>query len=110
MAEWELKIKPCPCSDNLEQAKDVKVANKEQSKCESCDLTQASGLWLCLTCGALGCSRSNFDGSGGNGHGAKHYDDTKHPMVVKMGTITPEGEASIFCYKCDDDIVDKNLI
>jgi len=31
-------------------------------------------------------------------------------MVVKMGTITPEGEASIFCYKCDDDIVDKNLI
>jgi len=27
-----------------------------------------------------------------------------------MGTITPEGEASVHCYKCDEEVVDKNLI
>ncbi len=26
-----------------------------------------------------------------------------------MGTITPEGEASIFCYKCNDDVLDEKL-
>ena len=26
-----------------------------------------------------------------------------------MGTITPEGEASIYCYKCDKDVVDEKL-
>jgi ubiquitin carboxyl-terminal hydrolase 5/13 len=29
----------------------------------------SSGLWLCLTCGHIGCARKNFDGSGGNAHG-----------------------------------------
>ena len=27
-----------------------------------------------------------------------------------MGTITPEGEASVYCYKCDEDVIDENLI
>ena len=27
-----------------------------------------------------------------------------------MGTITPEGEASVHCYKCDDEVIDENLI
>ena len=26
-----------------------------------------------------------------------------------MGTITPEGEASMYCYKCDDDVIDDKL-
>lgn len=26
-----------------------------------------------------------------------------------MGTITPEGNASIYCYKCDDDVMDSKL-
>jgi len=34
--------------------------------CKSCDLS--TNLWLCLTCGALGCGRKQPDGSGGNGH------------------------------------------
>ena len=63
-----------------------------------------------MTCGSLGRSRKNFDGSGGNSHAVAHNKKTGHPLVVKMGTITPEGEASVFCYKCDDDVVDKNLV
>lgn len=26
-----------------------------------------------------------------------------------MGTITPDGKASIYCYKCDDDVLDTRL-
>ena len=77
------------------------------AQCSECDLQQ--NLWLCLTCGSLGCGRKNYDGSGGNGHGLKHYEETKHAVCVKLGTITPEGDADIFCYLCDDMRLDKQL-
>lgn len=59
--------------------------------CASCELT--SNLWLCLTCGALGCGRAQFGGIGGNGHALAHFNTTQHPVCVKLGTITPEGGA-----------------
>ena len=59
--------------------------------CTKCDLKE--NLWLCLTCGSLGCGRQQFGGLGGNGHGLLHYEETKHPVSVKLGTITPEGTA-----------------
>jgi len=34
--------------------------------CGSCDLS--SNLWLCLTCGFLGCGRSFYNNTGGNNH------------------------------------------
>lgn len=61
--------------------------------CSSCDLKE--NLWLCLTCGALGCGRQQFGGVGGNGHGLAHYEQTGHGVSVKLGTITPEGNAGI---------------
>ena len=59
--------------------------------CQKCDLKE--NLWLCLTCGSLGCGRQQYAGLGGNGHGLQHYEETKHPVSVKLGTITPEGNA-----------------
>lgn len=59
--------------------------------CAKCALNE--NLWLCLTCGSLGCGRQQFGGFGGNGHGLSHYEETRHPVSVKLGTITPEGEA-----------------
>jgi ubiquitin carboxyl-terminal hydrolase 5/13 len=59
--------------------------------CFMCDLK--ANLWLCLTCGYVGCGRKQFDGTGGNDHGLKHYEETLHPIVCKLGTITPEGTA-----------------
>lgn len=64
-----------------------------------CDIS--TNLWLCLTCGSTGCARKNWDGSGGNNHGVEHYNETKHPLVVKLGTINAEGNASVNCYTCD---------
>jgi len=75
--------------------------------CGECELR--SNLWLCLTCGHLGCGRKNYDGSGGNNHGLDHFKATGHGVNVKIGTITPEGKASIHCYHCDEEVIDNDL-
>ena len=59
--------------------------------CSKCDLKE--NLWLCLTCGALGCGRKLYGGVGGNGHALAHFEESQHPVCVKLGTITPEGNA-----------------
>ena len=73
-------------------------------KCNDCDLKQ--NLWLCLTCGNLSCGRKE---TGGKEHAIEHYNKTKHPLVVKVGTITPDGKASLYCYACDNDVKDESL-
>ena len=72
-----------------------------------CDLKE--NLWLCLECGNLGCGRSQFGGVGGNGHGLKHTELTSHAVAVKLGSITPEGTADIYCYACNEERTDPEL-
>lgn len=72
-----------------------------------CDLKQ--NLWLCLQCGNLGCGRSQFGGTGGNSHGLAHFDATSHAVAVKLGSITADGSADIYCYKCNEERVDPEL-
>lgn len=67
-------------------------------------------LWLCLSCGYLGCGRKYHDGTGGNNHAVDHSKLNKHGVVVKLGTITPEGTASVYCYTCDEEVVDEFLV
>lgn len=64
-------------------------------KCEKCDLT--NNLWLNLTDGTVLCGRRHWDGTGGNGHAVDYYSETKFPICVKLGTITPSG-ADVFSY------------
>ena len=73
-----------------------------------CDLKE--NLWLCLECGNLGCGRAQFGGAGGNSHGLKHTEVTNHAVAVKLGSITPEGTADIYCYACNDERVDPELV
>ena len=75
--------------------------------CSMCDLKE--NLWLCLQCGNLACGRAQFGGVGGNGHGLKHGDETGHPIAVKLGSITPEGTADVYCYQCNEERVDTEL-
>ena len=75
--------------------------------CSMCDLKE--NLWLCLHCGNLGCGRAQFGGSGGNSHGLKHTEDTMHAVAVKLGSITPEGTADVYCYACNDERIDTEL-
>ncbi len=84
----------------------------ESKCCTQCNLE--SNLWMCLTCGALGCGRKQFDGSGGNGHALDHFKSSGHPVAIKLGTILYRGlslplEADLYCYACDDAVIDLEL-
>lgn len=62
-----------------------------------------------MICGHLGCGRKNYDGSGGNGHASQHFENEHHSVSLKLGTISPDGSASIYCYACDEDVSDEQL-
>ncbi|KAK2460221.1 hypothetical protein APHAL10511_007756 [Amanita phalloides] len=104
---WEEEITPCEHTLLLEQSATGSIPSEGLARCASCDLK--SNLWLCLTCGALGCGRSQYGGTGGNGHALVHFNATQHPVCVKLGTITPEGGADIYCYACNDARLDPEL-
>ncbi|KAL0311079.1 UNVERIFIED_CONTAM: Ubiquitin carboxyl-terminal hydrolase 14 [Sesamum angustifolium] len=77
-------------------------------KCEKCDKTD--NLWLNLTDGSILCGRRNWDGSGGNDHAVNHYNMTKYPLAVKLGTITADLEAAdVYSYDEDASVIDPLL-
>ncbi|KAI9207417.1 uncharacterized protein BJ171DRAFT_492677 [Polychytrium aggregatum] len=104
---WEHEISTCSHTTVLEQQPLKMVNTRESITCSDCSLNE--NLWLCLTCGNLGCGRQQYGGTGGNGHGVGHFDATRHPVSVKLGTITPEGTADVYCYICDEERIDPNL-
>ncbi|KAI0653789.1 ubiquitinyl hydrolase [Cubamyces menziesii] len=104
---WEEEVTACEHTLMLEQHATGPIAASGLAHCTKCDLKE--NLWLCLTCGSLGCGRQQFGGLGGNGHGLQHYEETHHPVSVKLGTITPEGSADVYCYICNDSKVDPDL-
>ncbi|XP_055335096.1 ubiquitin carboxyl-terminal hydrolase 5-like isoform X2 [Paramacrobiotus metropolitanus] len=75
-------------------------------KCEKCDLKD--NLWMNLTDGRIFCGRKFFDGTGGNNHAIEHYNATKYPLAVKLGTITPTG-GDVYSYDEDDMVIDPLL-
>src|SRR5277367_1463931 len=77
--------------------------------CAHCALT--SNLWLCLECRNVACGRYQFGGEGltGNGPTVQHYTDIQHPVSIKLGSISAEGKADVYCYEQDEEIVDPEL-
>ncbi|EAU87111.2 ubiquitin carboxyl-terminal hydrolase 14 [Coprinopsis cinerea okayama7 len=104
---WEEEIVPCEHTLTLEQLQTGPIPQSGLAHCNACDLKE--NLWLCLTCGSLGCGRQQYGGLGGNGHGLAHFESTGHAVSVKLGTITAEGEADIYCYVCNDAKQDPEL-
>ena len=84
-------VRVCVCryAESLVQVDNGKRIPPSGWKCERCDLT--TNLWLNLSDGAILCGRRFFDGSGGNNHAVEYYKETKYPLAVKLGTITPNG-------------------
>ena len=104
---WELEFTPCEHTLSLEQQPGKQIESQDLGKCSMCDLKE--NLWLCLECGNLGCGRAQFGGVRGNSHGLAHADSTSHAVAVKLGSITPEGSADIFCYRCNEERTDPEL-
>ncbi|KAF9926454.1 hypothetical protein BGZ67_008096 [Mortierella alpina] len=103
---WEEEIVSCDHIRSLKQDAE-KTVSAEGAHCADCELGE--NLWLCLVCGNLGCGRQQYGGTGGNGHGLAHFDATGHGVACKLGTITPEGTADIYCYHCNEERSDDQL-
>lgn len=92
---------------DLQQLENGKKIPPTGWKCENCDLT--NNLWLNLIDGSILCGRKFFDGTGGNDHAVQHYQITKYPLAVKLGTITSDGKADVYSYAEDDMVIDPYL-
>lgn len=80
----------------------IKISpDPRQWRCEESGMTE--NLWLNLSTGHIGSGRKLWGGMGGTGAALKHYEETgrKYPLVVKLGTITPQG-ADVFSYAPDE--------
>ncbi|KAF8476080.1 hypothetical protein BDZ91DRAFT_769959 [Kalaharituber pfeilii] len=104
---WEQELVACEHTLCLQQDVPKELEAQNLAHCASCDLKE--NLWLCLQCGNLGCGRAQLGGVGGNSHALGHYEAFRHPVAVKLGSITPEGTADIYCYECNDEKVDPEL-
>ncbi|ORY11816.1 ubiquitin carboxyl-terminal hydrolase 14 [Clohesyomyces aquaticus] len=104
---WEQELTACEHTLCLEQDAARQIESQTLGHCSMCELNE--NLWLCLTCGNLGCGRAQFGGIGGNSHGVAHTSSTGHPVAVKLGSLTADGTADIYCYACDEERVDPEL-
>ncbi|KAJ9156031.1 Ubiquitin carboxyl-terminal hydrolase [Pleurostoma richardsiae] len=104
---WEQELTSCEHILTLQQAEPRKIESQDLGHCSMCDLKE--NLWLCLQCGNLGCGRAQFGGVGGNSHALAHAKESGHGVAVKLGSISAEGTADVYCYTCDDERIDENL-
>eukprot|EP01125_Pyxidicula_operculata_P012178 TRINITY_DN3996_c0_g1_i1.p1 TRINITY_DN3996_c0_g1~~TRINITY_DN3996_c0_g1_i1.p1 ORF type:complete len:804 (-),score=233.06 TRINITY_DN3996_c0_g1_i1:27-2411(-) len=102
-------LKESKYARELVQLENGKKLPLEGWRCDDCGGDASTNLWLNLTDGHIGCGRKNWDGSGGEGHALAHYDKTRFPLVVKLGTITAEGKADVHSYEEDDLVLDPFL-
>ncbi|CEF65782.1 Ubiquitin carboxyl-terminal hydrolase [Strongyloides ratti] len=113
VSEWDGEARVRTKHANLEQLNNGKIIPTSGWECEveGCGLKE--NLWLNLTDGAIRCGRSQFIKEGvitkGNSHMKEHYEITKYPLVVKLGTVK-DGDGDIFSYDEDANVYDPNLI
>ncbi|KDD72920.1 hypothetical protein H632_c2732p0, partial [Helicosporidium sp. ATCC 50920] len=104
VAAWQEERRPSKYAESLEQLPRTRTIPPDPSKwrCDETGVTE--NLWLNLSTGHIGSGRAHFDGSGGNGAAMRHFEATgrKHPLVVKLGTISPAG-ADVYSYAADED-------
>ncbi|XP_077440105.1 ubiquitin carboxyl-terminal hydrolase 13 isoform X2 [Vanacampus margaritifer] len=103
---WEEEIQVSRHARSLRQLDNEVRIPPSGWKCQKCEMRE--NLWLNLTDGAMLCGKWFFDGSGGNGHALDHYKETKHPLAVKLDTITPDG-ADVYSFEEEEAVIDPQI-
>ncbi|KAM0672592.1 ubiquitin C-terminal hydrolase Ubp14 [Ordospora colligata] len=70
-------------------------------KCEKCDIR--SRLWICISCGYVGCGRKQY-GVEGEGHARMHYEKEGHNLFVLVESLGMKN-VEVFCYLCDSRVM-----
>lgn len=96
---WQQEFNQCEHTIEFQQQPIEKI---DLTRCGACELKE--NLWICLTCGTLGCGRAQFGGVPGNTHALSHFQESGHPIAVKLGSLSKD-VMDIYCYQCDDEIV-----
>jgi len=104
---WEQEFTSCEHILLLQQESPRQIQSQDLGHCSLCELQE--NLWLCLQCGNLGCGRAQYGGVGGHSHALEHKNTVGHAVAVKLGSITPDGTADVYCYACDEERLDENL-
>eukprot|EP00474_Spongospora_subterranea_P004825 CRZ05283.1 hypothetical protein [Spongospora subterranea] len=73
-----------------------KISNPSTWTCDQCS-SNTESVWICLQCAHTGCGRTCK-----NKHAQKHYNQTRHPVVLHIN------QKMLFCYDCDDWILNDN--
>ena len=64
-------------SDSVEQVESL--SEKDDLFCHQCAMQET--LWVCLTCGFVGCGRYS------QRHAAQHFEETGHPYSLELATL-----------------------
>lgn len=98
---WEQQVFPC---EHLLALQAAQPHAADLLMCALCELGE--NLWICLSCGAIGCGREQFGSSvKGNSHALSHYTETGHLVAVKLGSLAAdEDSCDCYCYKCNDEV------
>ncbi|KYK57340.1 ubiquitin carboxyl-terminal hydrolase 14 [Drechmeria coniospora] len=104
---WEQELSSCEHILTLRQHEARTIEQGTLGHCFKCNLRE--NLWLCLECGNLGCGRKQLGGVDGNSHALSHSKEAGHGVAVKLGSITPQGTADVYCYECDEERIDEKL-
>ncbi|EGC32386.1 hypothetical protein DICPUDRAFT_57131 [Dictyostelium purpureum] len=110
IVSWNAEsVFPSAFAESIIQIDNPKRINpKGPWKCDVEDCDKKENLWLNLTDGFIACGRKYADGSGGNGHAQKHFEETQYPISVKLGSITKD-HADVYSYPEDEMVGDPLL-
>ncbi|KAJ4459193.1 putative ubiquitin carboxyl-terminal hydrolase 44 [Paratrimastix pyriformis] len=88
----EDEMRDCPHLSAISVEKVVKILhNPTKWACRECGTTDS--CWCCMTCGRVGCGRSQEK------HAEKHAEATKHPLAMEIGS------QAVHCYSCDNWVI-----
>jgi uncharacterized UBP type Zn finger protein len=62
----------------------------------TCHCDVSSDVWMCLTCGFVGCSREK------NKHALEHFKESKHPIAICLNS------KHCWCFTCDEWVTEDN--
>ncbi|BFU20268.1 ubiquitin carboxyl-terminal hydrolase 5, putative [Entamoeba histolytica HM-3:IMSS] len=95
-------------TENIQQIARSKKLDLNNIQCEEEGCDVKDNLWLNLIDGSVYCGREQMMVKG-HSHALKHYEKTKRPLVVKIGTISSDGTADMYDYNTDEDVRDPLL-